>query len=61
MAKKKTGQLSISQEAQEQVQLVFEHYHQLAETVRATTERQAAEAALAEINNLSEAAQFALN
>jgi hypothetical protein len=60
MAKKKTGQLSISQEAQEQAQQVFAHYHQLAETVRATAERQAVEAALAEINDLSEAAQFAL-
>lgn len=60
MAKKKTGQLSISQEAQEQAQEVFEHYQQLASTVRASTERQAAEATLAEINELSEEAQFAL-
>lgn len=60
MAKKKTGQLSISQEAQEQAQQVFEHYHQLADNVRAATERRAAEAELAEINALSEAAQFAL-
>jgi tetratricopeptide (TPR) repeat protein len=60
MAKKKTGQLSIPQEAQAEAQPVFEHYQQLANTVRAVTERQAAEAVLTEINNLSEAAQFAL-
>lgn len=59
-AKKKTGQLSISQEAQEQAQRIVEHYHELADNVRASTERQAAETALAEINALSEAAQFAL-
>ena len=60
MAKKKTGQLSISQDAQEQSQQVFEQYHQVANKVRASTERRAAEAELAEINALSEAAQFAL-
>ncbi|HEY6542919.1 MAG TPA: tetratricopeptide repeat protein [Ktedonobacteraceae bacterium] len=60
MAKKKTGQLSISQEAQAEAQRVFEQYHQLASNVRDSTERQAAEAALAEINDLTEAAQFAL-
>lgn len=60
MAKKKTGQLSISHEAQEQAQQVFEQYHQVVDKVRDTTERQAAEAALAEINELSEEAQFAL-
>jgi tetratricopeptide (TPR) repeat protein len=60
MAKKKTGQLSISQDAQEQSQEVFEHYNQVVSKVRASTERQAAEAALAEISDLSEAAQFVL-
>ena len=60
MAKKKTGQLSISQEAQAQTQQVFAHYQQLANEVRATTERQAAETALVEINDLSEESQFAL-
>jgi tetratricopeptide (TPR) repeat protein len=60
MAKKKTGQLSISQDAQAQSQGVFEQYHQVVEQVRTSTERQAAEEALAEINDLPEAAQFAL-
>src|SRR5712692_825646 len=60
MAKKKTGQLSISQDAQEQAQQVFEQYHRLAGKLRESAERQAAEAALAEINSLSESAQFAL-
>lgn len=60
MAKKKTGQVTISQGAQAQSQQVFEQYHEVANKVRASTERQAAEAALAEINALSEAAQFAL-
>src|SRR5579859_6708919 len=60
MAKKKTGQLSISQEAQAQAQEVFEHYHQLANNVRASTDRQMTEAVLAEINDMSEEAQFAL-
>src|SRR6202165_5640052 len=60
MAKKKTGHVTISQDAQAQSQQVFEQYHQVASKVRASTERQAAEAALTEINDLSEAAQFAL-
>ncbi len=60
MAKKKTGQVPISQDAQEQSQQVFERYHEVANKVRASTERQAAAAELAEINDLSEAAQFAL-
>ncbi|HVB75192.1 MAG TPA: tetratricopeptide repeat protein [Ktedonobacteraceae bacterium] len=60
MAKKKRGQPSISQEAQEQAGLVFEHYHQLADTLRATTKRNEAEEALAEISSISEAAQFVL-
>lgn len=60
MAKKKTGQLSISQEAQEQAQEILEQYHQVVDNVRDTTERQAATEALAEINALSETAQFAL-
>ena len=60
MAKKKTGQLSISQGAQAQAQEVFEHYHRLANNVRASTDRQMTEAVLAEINDMSEEAQFAL-
>ncbi len=60
MAKKKRGQPSISQDAQAQSQQVFEQYHQVADKLRASTERQAAEAALAEINALSESVQFAL-
>ncbi len=60
MAKKKTGQVPISQDAQAQSQQVFEQYHEVVNKVRASTERQVAAAALAEINDLSEAAQFAL-
>lgn len=60
MAKKKTGQLSISPDAQAHSQQVFEQYHQVADKLHSTTERQAAESALAAINDLSEAAQFAL-
>jgi tetratricopeptide (TPR) repeat protein len=60
MVKKKTGQVPISQDAQAQSQQVFEHYHEVADKVRASVERQAAEGALGEINDLSEAAQFAL-
>lgn len=60
MTKKKTGQITITQDAQAQSQPVFEQYHQVADKVRASTERQAAEAALAEINDLSEVGQFAL-
>lgn len=47
MAKKKTGQLAISQEAQAEAQQIFEHYRQLVSNVRDSTDRQAAEAALA--------------
>lgn len=60
MAKKKNEAPSITQDAQAQSQQVFERYHEVADKVRASTEREAAEAALAEINDLSEAAQFAL-
>src|ERR1700720_2751660 len=60
MAKKKTGQLSISQEDQAQARRVFEQYHQLADKLRLTTERKEAEAILSEIDSMSEAAWFAL-
>jgi tetratricopeptide (TPR) repeat protein len=60
MAKKKTAPLSLSQEDNTQIQQFLEHYHQFAENLRTGTSQSQAESVLAEINNLSEAAQMGL-
>jgi len=60
MAKKKTSPLSLSQEDNTQIQQFLEHYRQFAENLRTSTGQSQAESALAEINNLSEAAQMGL-
>ena len=61
MAKKKHQSLQVSQEDQTQAQRVFEQYHQIAEGLRLSTTREQAEAALAEINSMTEPAQVALS
>lgn len=60
MAKKKHLSLHVSQEDQTQAQRVFEQYHQIAEGLHSITTREQAEAALAEINSMTEPAQMAL-
>src|SRR5436309_270012 len=60
MAKKKHIQITVSQEENTQAQHTLEQYHELASTLRATTEQKQVETALAEINNLPEGAQIAL-
>ena len=68
MAKKKRSQASVkkqspvvvSQEENAQAQQVFEHYHEIAHKLHRSTNQQEAEAALTEIDNVSEAAQMAL-
>ena len=56
MAKKKHQSLQVSQEDKTQAQRVFEQYHQIAEGLRLSTTREQAEAALAEINSMTEPA-----
>ena len=60
MAKKKTAPLSFSQEDNERAQQVLEHYRQIAGNLHTSVDQKQAEAALTEINNMSEAAQMAL-
>ena len=60
MAKKKTAPLSFSQEDNERAQQVLEHYRQIAGNLHTSADQKQAEAALTEINNMSEAAQMAL-
>src|SRR5438067_1677033 len=60
MAKKKHLSLHVSQEDKTQAQRVFEQYHQIADALRLSTTREQAEAALAEINSMTEPAQMAL-
>jgi tetratricopeptide (TPR) repeat protein len=60
MSKKKTAQISVSQEEHTQAQHVFEHYQQIANDLHASKNQQQAETALAEVNNLPESAQIAL-
>jgi tetratricopeptide (TPR) repeat protein len=60
MAKKKDTSLQISQEENEMVQSVLQRYHQLADNLRKSSDRQQAEAALTEINAMPESAQMAL-
>ena len=61
MAKKKHQSLQVSQEDKTQAQRVFEQYHQIAEGLRLSTTREQVEAALAEINSMTEPAQVALS
>ena len=60
MAKKKNKSASVSQEDNVQAQQVLEHYHQVAQNLRLSTDQKQAESALTEINNMSEGAQVAL-
>ena len=60
MAKKKDNSLNVSQEDNKRVQQFLEHYHQFAGNLRTSTTQSQVESALAEINNLSEAAQMGL-
>src|SRR5437879_11725198 len=61
MAKKKHQSLQVSQEDKTQAQRVFEQYHQIAEGSRLSTTREQVEAALAEINSMTEPAHVALS
>src|SRR5436305_1343919 len=60
MAKKKTTQISVSQEDNAQAQHILEQYHQIANDLHTSADQKQAEAALTEINNMPEGAQFAL-
>jgi tetratricopeptide (TPR) repeat protein len=60
MAKKKNKPVSVSQEDNIQAQQVLEHYHEVAQNLRLSTDQKQAESALTEINNMSEGAQVAL-
>ena len=58
--KKKTSQLPVLQEDNTQAQQILERYHEIAESLHASTNQEQAEAVLAEINNMPEGAQMAL-
>src|SRR2546425_3177297 len=60
MAKKKNTSISLSQEDNARVQQVLEHYQQIAGNLHTSADQKQAEAALTEINNMTEAAQMAL-
>jgi tetratricopeptide (TPR) repeat protein len=60
MAKKKLTQLSTTQEENAQAQQMLEHYHQIADKLRASENQQQAETTLTDINVLPEGAQIAL-
>jgi len=60
MARKRETSSLLSPEDHEQVENLLSHYHQLAERLHNTTTQAEAEAALSDINTLSEAAQIAL-
>jgi tetratricopeptide (TPR) repeat protein len=60
MAKKKNTAISLSQEDNARVQQVLEHYQQIAGNLHTSADQTQAEAALTEINNMTEAAQMAL-
>ena len=59
MAKKKTAQISVSQEENVQAQRMLEQYHQIATNLHESKGQEQAEAVLAEINALPEGAQIA--
>ena len=60
MAKKKHTPMSVSQEDTARAQQVLEHYHEIASNLHASTGQTQAEAALADINTMAEAAQMVL-
>jgi tetratricopeptide (TPR) repeat protein len=60
MAKKKNKPVVVSQEDNIQAQQVLEHYHEVAQNLRPSTDQKQVESALTEINNMSEGAQVAL-
>jgi tetratricopeptide (TPR) repeat protein len=60
MSRKKETALSLSQEDSQQVQLLLDQYHQIAEALHSSTRQAEAEAALQPFDALSEAAQLAL-
>jgi tetratricopeptide (TPR) repeat protein len=60
MAKKKTTHLSVSQEEMVQVQRVCQQCQQIADNLYASKNQQQVEAALADVNTLSEQAQIVL-
>lgn len=60
MAKKKTTQISVSQEDSKQAQQMLEQYHQIANNLHESKDQKQAQTALTEINNMSEGAQIAL-
>jgi tetratricopeptide (TPR) repeat protein len=60
MAKKKNKPVVVSQEDNIQAQQVLEHYHEVAQNLRPSTDQKQVESALTEINNMSEGAQIAL-
>ncbi len=60
MAKKKNTKISVSQEDSIQAKPILEHYHQLANSLRESTDQKQAEAVLSEINTLPERVQIAL-
>jgi hypothetical protein len=60
MAKKKMTRISVSQEENVQAQHIFEQYHEIANSLRATQDQGQAETALAEVNSLPESTQVAL-
>ena len=60
MTRKKETNLAISAEENTQVQDLLAYYHQIADTLHASTDQQQAEAALATITSLPETSQLAL-
>jgi len=60
MAKKKNTSISLSQEDNARVQEVLEHYQQIAGNLHTSADQKQAEAALTEINNMTEGAQMTL-
>lgn len=60
MAKKKLTRPPISQQDNTQAQPILEQYHQIANNLHTSADRKQAEAALTDINTISETAQIAL-
>ena len=58
--KKNTWQIPVSLEDKSQAQHILERYHEIAESLHASTNQEQVEAALAEINNMPEGVQMAL-
>ncbi len=58
--KKNTSQIPVSLEHKSQAQHILERYHEIAESLHASTNQEQVEAVLAEINNVPEGVQMAL-